>query len=88
MNKDQHQILTRILFPFLVIIFLTAGSAPFALGFLQGGSIKGKVVADIPDQRKALPGVPVTLSGDRLGDKKLLCGWKTFQQSPSILTIM
>jgi Carboxypeptidase regulatory-like domain len=71
MNKDQHQILTRILFPFLVIIFLTAGSAPFALGFLQGGSIKGKVVADIPDQRKALPGVPVTLSGERLGDKKL-----------------
>jgi len=71
MNKDQHQILTRILFPFLVIIFFTSGSAPFALGFLQGGSIKGKVVADIPDQRKALPGVLVTLSSDRLGDKKL-----------------
>jgi hypothetical protein len=71
MNKDQHQILTRILLPFLVIIFFTSGSAPFALGFLQGGSIKGKVVADIPDQRKALPGVLVTLSSDRLGDKKL-----------------
>ena len=71
MNKAQHQILTRILFPFLVIIFFTSGSAPFALGFLQGGSIKGKVVADIPDQRKALPGVPVTLTGERLGDKKL-----------------
>ncbi|HEY3580966.1 MAG TPA: carboxypeptidase regulatory-like domain-containing protein [Pyrinomonadaceae bacterium] len=39
--------------------------------FPQGGSIKGKVVADIPDQRRALPGVVVMLSGDRLGDKKL-----------------
>src|SRR5690349_9741347 len=28
----------------------------------QGGSIKGKVVADIPDQRRVLPGVPVNLS--------------------------
>ena len=37
----------------------------------QHGSIKGKVVADIPDQRKALPGVVVTLSGERLGDKRL-----------------
>lgn len=45
----------------LALLFLTP----------QGGSIKGKVVADIPEQRKALPGVVVTLSGDRLGDKKL-----------------
>jgi carboxypeptidase family protein len=37
----------------------------------QGGSIKGKIVADIPDQRRALPGVVVNLSGERLGDKKL-----------------
>jgi hypothetical protein len=37
----------------------------------QGGSIKGKVVADIPEQRRILPGVVVTLSSDRLGDKKL-----------------
>ena len=37
----------------------------------QTGNIKGKVVADIPDQRRVLPGVIVTLSGDRLGDKKL-----------------
>src|SRR5690349_3482780 len=37
----------------------------------QGGSIKGKVVADIPEQRRALPGVVVMLSGDRLGDNKL-----------------
>ena len=37
----------------------------------QGGSIKGKIVADIPDQRRALPGVIVHLSGERLGDRKL-----------------
>jgi outer membrane receptor protein involved in Fe transport len=37
----------------------------------QGGSIKGKVVADIPDQRRALPGVVVVLSSERLRDQKL-----------------
>jgi outer membrane receptor protein involved in Fe transport len=37
----------------------------------QSGSIKGKVVADIPDQRKALPGVVVNLSSERLRDQKL-----------------
>jgi outer membrane receptor protein involved in Fe transport len=37
----------------------------------QSGSIKGKVVADIPDQRKALPGVIVNLSSERLRDQKL-----------------
>src|ERR687891_738275 len=37
----------------------------------QGGSIRGKVVADIPDQRRSLSGVVVTLSGERLGDRKL-----------------
>jgi hypothetical protein len=44
-----------------------------ALIFLipQGGSIKGKVVADIPDQRRPLPGVVVVLSSDRLRDQKL-----------------
>src|SRR5688500_19418094 len=42
-----------------------------AAGLLQGGSIKGKVVADIPQQRRALPGVIVNLSGERLGDRKL-----------------
>ena len=35
------------------------------------GSIKGKVVADIPDQRKALAGVAVSLTGERLSGKKL-----------------
>lgn len=44
-----------------------------ALIFLipQSGSIKGKVVADIPDQRRALPGVVVVLTSDRLRDQKL-----------------
>lgn len=37
----------------------------------QSGSIKGKVVADIPDQRKTLPGAPVTVSSKLLGDRKL-----------------
>jgi hypothetical protein len=32
--------------------------------FPQTGSIRGKVVADIPDQRKTLPGVVVTLTGN------------------------
>jgi Carboxypeptidase regulatory-like domain len=72
MNKDQHYKLARISFAFLAILFF----ASISLGVLsaapvQGGNIKGKVVADIPDQRKALPGVVVTLSSDRLGEKKL-----------------
>jgi len=37
----------------------------------QGGSIKGKVVADIPDQRRVLPGVTVNLNSELLRDKKL-----------------
>ena len=48
------------------LIFLTASIAA-----AQGGSIKGKVVADIPEQRKALAGVVVSLSGARLPGKKL-----------------
>lgn len=35
------------------------------------GSIKGKVVADIPDHRKALAGVVVSLSGARLAVKRI-----------------
>ena len=49
-----------------LITFFIVAAAP-----MQGGSIKGKIVADIPDQRRALPGVVVNLSGERLGDKKL-----------------
>ena len=37
----------------------------------QTGSIKGKVVADVPDARKTLAGVVVTLSGDLLPGKKV-----------------
>ncbi|HEY2962577.1 MAG TPA: carboxypeptidase regulatory-like domain-containing protein [Pyrinomonadaceae bacterium] len=48
-------------FLLLALLFLTP----------QGGSIKGKVVADIPDQRRVLAGVPVNLSSERLRDQKL-----------------
>jgi hypothetical protein len=37
----------------------------------QSGTIKGKVVADIPDQQKTIPGVTVTISGNVIGDRKL-----------------
>ncbi len=37
----------------------------------QSGSIKGKVVADIPDQRRTIADVTVTLSGNTIADKKL-----------------
>ena len=60
--------LNRVVIAILVIFLIAAGSAR---GFAQGGSIKGKVVADIPDQRRVLSGVVVTLSSDRLGERKL-----------------
>jgi len=47
--------------------FLLTASASAA----AQGTIKGKVVADIPDQRKALSGVVVSLTGERLSGKKL-----------------
>src|ERR1044071_2757576 len=75
MNKNQHYPLTRIFLLLLVTLFLTAflhGSpSAFGAAYVQGGRTRGKVVANIPDQRKALPGVVVTLSSDRLGDKKI-----------------
>src|ERR1044072_7447773 len=74
MNKIQHYSLTRNFIPVLVTLFLTVflGTSPSVFGAAsQGGRILGKVVADIPDQRKALPGVVVTLSSDRPGDKKV-----------------
>ena len=49
----------------IITFFIVAAAS------LQGGIIRGKVVADIPDQRRALPGVIVNLSGERLGDRKL-----------------
>jgi len=51
---------------FAVLFVLSASSSAAAQG-----SIKGKVVADITDQRKALAGVVVTLTGERLSGKKL-----------------
>src|ERR1051325_9802280 len=72
MNKDQHYTLTRIFIPILVTLFVVGFSMPISgIPLQQGGRITGKVVADIPEQRKALPGVVVTLSSDRLGDKRL-----------------
>ncbi len=74
MNKVQHYPITRIFLPALVTLFfipLFVGG-PYVFGAAQqGGRIRGKVVADIPDQRKALPGVVVTLSSVRPGDKKI-----------------
>src|ERR1043165_3625919 len=71
MNKNQHYKLTRIFIPVLVTIILASCSSLVWGKMLQTGSIRGKVVADIPDQRKPLSGVTVTLSSERLGDKKI-----------------
>jgi hypothetical protein len=71
MNKNKHYQLTRIFIPFLVTIILASCSGVVWGKMLQTGSIRGKVVADIPDQRKPLSGVTVTLRSDRLGDKKI-----------------
>jgi len=71
MDKNQHYKLTRIFIPFLVILFLAGSSGQVWGKMLQTGSIRGKVVADIPDQRKPLSGVTVTLSSERLGDKRI-----------------
>ena len=72
MDKLQHYKLTRIFIPFLVTLFFVVNSS-WAWGMmLQTGSIRGKVVADIPDQRKPLSGVSVTLSSERLGDKRII----------------
>jgi len=70
MNKNQHYKLRRIFIPVLVTIILASGSSLVRGKMPQTGSIRGKVVADIPDQRKPLSGVTVTLSSVR-GDKKL-----------------
>lgn len=71
MNKNQHYTLTRIFIPFLVIVIFASCRGFVSGKTLQTGSIRGKVVADIPDQRKPLSGVTVTLSSARLGDKKI-----------------
>ena len=49
----------------LITFFIVAAASP------QGGSIRGKVVADISESPRALPGVVVNLRGERLGDRTL-----------------
>jgi hypothetical protein len=71
MNKHKHYTLTRIFIPFLAILIFASSFSSTVGKMLQTGSIRGKVVADIPDQRKPLSGVTVTLSSERLGDKKI-----------------
>lgn len=71
MNKHQHYKRTRISIPILVTLVLALNGSSIFGRMLQTGSIRGKVVADIPDQRKPLSGVTVTLSSERLGDKKI-----------------
>src|SRR5881394_1275064 len=58
---------TLILSAVCAMAFLLTASSSAA----AQGTIKGKVVADIPDQRKALSGVVVSLTGERLSGKKL-----------------
>lgn len=69
MNKNQHYRITRIFKAVLVTLFFAGLISTTAAA--QSGTIRGKVVADVPDQRKTLSGVAVTLSGERLGEKKL-----------------
>jgi len=58
-------------FAFLLILCVR-GETAFATSLpSQFGSIKGKVVADIPDQQKPIPGVTVMVSGSVIGNKKL-----------------
>jgi hypothetical protein len=71
MDTNQHYKLTRIFIPVLVTIILASSSGLGWGKMLQTGSIRGKVVADIPDQRKPLSGVTVTLSSDFVGDKRI-----------------
>ena len=56
-------------------VFLAAFAFAVILGASSSaaaqGIIKGKVVADIPDQRKALTGVAVSVTGERLSGKTL-----------------
>src|SRR5262245_54192146 len=62
--------LLRNLFMTLSVLVTITGNS-YATGLVQGGQIKGKVVADIPDQRKILPGVVVHLASERSGEKAL-----------------
>lgn len=66
--RRQHQVAWFIT---ILLSLLWASSVTATTHSTQAGSIKGKVVADIPDQKKTLSGVTVKLSGDILSDKKL-----------------
>jgi hypothetical protein len=55
----------------LIAAFAFAAILGASSSAVAQGIIKGKVVADIPDQRKALSGVVVSLMGERLSGKKL-----------------
>ena len=58
---------TLLLSAVCAIAFLLIASSSAA----AQGTIRGKVVADTPDQRKALSGVVVSLTGERLSGRKL-----------------
>ena len=66
--RRQHQVAWFIT---ILLSLIWASSVTATTHSTQAGSIKGKVVADIPDQKKTLSGVTVKLSGDILSDKKL-----------------
>jgi hypothetical protein len=57
--------------PTKLIVLLAFIVCASSMAAAQGGSITGKVVADIPSQRKAIAGVVVSVTGDRLTGKKL-----------------
>jgi hypothetical protein len=56
-----------------IVILSAAGTEPLAYETraAQAGGIKGQVVADITDKRQPVAGVVVSLSGERVADKKL-----------------
>ena len=56
-----------------IVILSVAGNEPLAheTRAAQSGGIKGQVVADITDRRQPLAGVVVSLSSERVADKKL-----------------
>ena len=58
----------HLFFALITLLVLLAYATP-TTAKAQGGSIKGKVVADIPDQRKAIAGVVVELTGGPLAIK-------------------